>query len=183
MQSRQIPLRRWTGSWVAITLWVGLVPVLIAAGYYAIKNPDDFDPALKPLRADSLMWSVRVGSTSNFRRTIGVGSTTFGVNAYNEDFDAGCSQVWNGALHATYQGTYLAWFRGAHSPTVFTVFRNVKPNGETIYGVRQNGAAPLINYLWSCALVGVVGVLFVEFLPVVKKRWKARSSKEPAASC
>jgi hypothetical protein len=145
MQSRQIPCRRWTGSWVAITLWVGLVPVLIAAGYYAIKNPDDFDPSLKPLRADSLMWSVRVGSTSNSRRTIGVGSTTFGVNAYNEDFDAGCSQVWNGALHATYQATYLAWFRGAHSPTVFTAFRNVKPNGETIYGVRQNGAAPLIR--------------------------------------
>jgi hypothetical protein len=51
------------------------VPVLIAAGYYAIKNPDDFDPSLKPLRADSLMWSVRVESTSNSRRTIGVGSS------------------------------------------------------------------------------------------------------------
>jgi hypothetical protein len=119
------------GLWVAITLWIGLVPILIAAGYYAVKNPDDFDPALKPLRADSLIWSVRVGSTSCSRRTIGVGSTTFGVNAYNEDFDAGCSQVWNDSLHATYQATYLAWFRGAHSPTVFTFLaasnRTVKP--------------------------------------------------------
>jgi|ERR1700733_1844383 len=183
MQSTQIPWGRWTGSWLAITLWVGLVPVLIAAGYYAIKNRDDFDPALKPLRADSLIWSVRVGSTSCSRRTIGVGSTTFGVNAYNEDFDAGCSEVGNGPLHATYQATYLAWFRGTHSPTVFTVFRSVKPNGETIYGVRQNGAAPLIQYLWSCALVGVVSVLFFEALPVVKKKCKARSSKEPVASC
>jgi hypothetical protein len=183
MQSTQIPWGRWTGSWVAITLWVGLVPVLIAAGYYAIKNPDDFDPALKPLRADGLRWSVRVGGTSCSRRTIGVGSTTFGVNAYNEDFDAGASQVWNGALNATYQATYLAWFRGTHSPTVFTVFRNVKPNGETIYGLGQNGARPIIKYLWSCALFGVVGVLFFEVLPVVKKKWKARASKEPAPSC
>jgi hypothetical protein len=182
MQPTQIPWGRWTGSWVAITLWVGLVPVLIAAGYYTIKNPDDFDPALKPLRADRLSWSLRVGSTSCSRRTIGVGGTAFGVNAYNEDFDAGCRQVWNGALHAKYQATYLAWFRGTHSPTVFTVFRNVKPNGQTMYGLGQNGTRPIIKYLWSCALVGVVSVLFFEFLPVVKEKWKARASKEPAAS-
>jgi hypothetical protein len=182
MQSKQIPWARWTGSWVIITLWVGLVPLLITAGYYAIKNPEDFDPALRPLRADSLIWSVRIGSTSYSRRAIGVGSSTFGVNAYNADFEVGQSQVWNGALQATYQATYLAWFRGAHSPTVLTVSRNVKPNGETVYGVRQNGSRPIINYLWSCALVGVVGVLFFEVLPVVKKKWKARASKEPASS-
>ncbi len=178
MQSYQIPWVRWSRTWVVITLFVGLVPILIAAGYYTIKSPNNFDPALRPLRADTSLWAVRIGSTSCSGRTNGVGCLTFGANAYNADFDAAQGQVWNGALQATYQATYLAWSRGTLSPTVFTVFRNVKPNGETMYGVRQNGARPIINYLWSSALVGVVGVLLFEVLPIVKKRWRASASKE-----
>src|SRR6266568_7314098 len=130
MQSYQIPWVRWSRTWVVITLFVGLVPILIAAGYYTIKSPNNFDPALRPLRADTSLWAVRIGSTSCSRRTNGVGSLTFGANAYNADFDAAQGQVWNGALQATYQATYLAWSRGTLSPTVFTVFRALSENLE-----------------------------------------------------
>jgi hypothetical protein len=182
MQPNQVPWARWAGAWIGITFWLGFAPVLIAAGYYAIKNPSDFDPALKLIRANDLVWTVRIGSTSYSRRAIGVGSLMFGVNAYNPDYSAGQSQVWNGALYGAYQATYLAWFRGAHSPTVFTVSRNVKPDGEALYGVWRNGSRPIIEYLWFCVLGGVVGVLLFEVLQIVKKRWKARVADEPVSS-
>lgn len=161
-------------------MFVGLVPVLIAAGYYAIKRPTDFDPALTTLRGDSSLPAVRIGSTLCSQQAIGVGSLTIGVNAYNADFEAAQSQVWNGALRATYQATYFAWSRGR--PTVFTVVRNVEPNGETIYRIRQNGGAPIIRYLRSSVFAGLVGVLFFEVLTIVKKSRRASASKETAFS-
>jgi hypothetical protein len=82
---------------------------------------------------------VRVGSASCSRRGLGVQSTTFGLNAENPDFKRSATEVWNGTLERVYQATYVAHFAGSRGATVFTVYRNIGPNGEVSSGAWQNG--------------------------------------------
>jgi len=175
-QSSRLPWRRWLGAWALSTLWLGLFPVLVVTAYYGFTKPSDFAPTLQLLRAGGLVWAVRVGSASCSNIGIGVQNSSFGVNAENPGFKEGRSGVWNGNLHGTYQATYLAWFRSAHWPAVFTLFRSVRTNGEISFGAWQNGSKPIANYLLYCVLFGVVAVVFFEVVRVLDKRKKARTA-------
>ena len=171
MLLNRLPWRRWLGSWAIFALLFGFVPLLIGPVYYAIEKPSDFDPALKLLRADGLVWAVRVGSLSYSSPGIGVYSSSFGLNAGNPGFEQGRNGVWKGTLHGTYQATYLAWFRSAHHPDIFTVFRNVKPNGEASFGTLRNGSKPISDYLLYSVLLSAGAVVFFEIVGLLE-RWK-----------
>jgi len=100
-------------------------------------------------------------------------STKFGVNAENPSFQLATSEVWNGELREADQATYIGWFRQSYWVTVFTIHRTVKTNGEISYGALRNGWKPIADYLLYCALLGVVGVVFIEVVRVRDKRKKA----------
>jgi len=143
-----------------------------------IYQASDFDSILQSLRKDGLVWAVRVGSASCSRRSVGVQSTTFGLNAENPDFKRTTSEVWNGTLERVYQATYVAHFAGSRRATVFTVYRSVGPNGEVSSGAWQNGSKPIVHYfLWS-VLVGFLAVLFFEVVRLLSKK-SSRVAKQP----
>ena len=173
-QSSPFPWRRWVRAWAFLTFWLALLPGLVAATYYEFTKPSDFVPALQSLRADGLVWAVRVGSASCSRLGGGTQSTSFGVNAENPSFLQGRKSVWNRTLESTYEATYLAWFRGALSPTVFTLFRSVTPSGEISYGAWQNGSKPFAHYVLYCVLLGAVVVVFFEVVRALDKRKNPR---------
>jgi len=170
--------RRFFGAWALFTFWLGLVPLVIAPAYYGFTKPSDFDSILQSLRKDGLVWAVRVGSASCSRRSVGVQSTTFGLNAENPDFKRTTSEVWNGTLERVYQATYVAHFAGSRRATVFTVYRSVGPNGEVSSGAWQNGSKPIVHYfLWS-VLVGFLAVLFFEVVRLLSKK-SSSVAKQP----
>jgi hypothetical protein len=147
------PWRRWLLSWALLTFWIGLMPLLIAASYFGIKKSSDFDPALRLLRGDDLLWSAQVGSESR-SSSVGIQSSRFGVNAENPALQQARSEVWNGTLRETRQATYLGWFRHTYWPSVFTVYRSVTPNSGISYGAFRNGSKPIAAYLFYCILLG-----------------------------
>lgn len=162
--------RRLLGAWALFTFWLGLVPILLGSVYYAFTKPSDFDTILQTLRRDGLVWAVRVGSASCSRRTLGVQSVTFGLNAENPDFKQSASEVWNGTLERTSQATYLASFRGSRWATVFTVYSSVGPNGEVSSGVWLNGSKPIAHYLLWSVLLGLFAVVFFEVVRLLRKK-------------
>jgi hypothetical protein len=167
---------RWLSSWALLTFWLGLMPLLVVAAYYGMKKPSDFDPALRLLPADNLLWSARVGSES-CSSGVGIQSSSFGVNAENPAFQQARSEVWNGALSETHQATYLAWFRGSYWPAVFTVYRSVKPNGAISYGALRNGPKAIAKYLMYCGSLGAFAVMFFEIVGVLKRKGQTPSSE------
>jgi len=174
--------RRWLLSWALLTFWLGLLVPLVAATYYGIKKPSDFDPALRSLRTGNVVWAVRVGSAS-CSNDMGVQtSSSFGVNAENPGFQQDRNRVWSGDLHESHLATYLAWVRGAHWPVVFTLCRSVKPNGEISeisYGAWQNGSKPIARYLSYCVSAGLAAMVFLEVARVLQNRKKSRCLRAP----
>lgn len=164
--------QQWLVSWALVTFWLGLMGPLVAATCYGIKKPSDFDPALRLLPVDKFLWSARVGSASCGHSSGAIKDSFFGVNAENPGFEQARNEVWNGTLRETKQATYLAWLRSSHWPTVFTVYRRVRPNGEISYGAWQNGSKPIADYLLYCVTLGVVATVLVEVVGARKEREK-----------
>jgi hypothetical protein len=171
----QPPWRRLLLSWAFLTFWLGLMVPLVSGIYYGITKPIDFDPTLNQLRTDRLALAVRVG-TASCSNDMGIQkSSFFGVNGDNANFDLARGAVWNGTLHEAHLATYVAWCRGAHLPTVFTICRTVKPDGETTYGASENGLKPIVRYLLYCSVLGGVALIFLEVVSIVDKRKKSRA--------
>ena len=173
MQLRRPPWRRFLVSWAVWTFWLGLMIPLAVATYYGIKKPSDFDPALRQLRTHRLLWAVQVGSASCSSDMGIYTSSSFGVNAESPGFQQARGGVWSRRLRESHEATYLGWFRRAYWPTVFTLFRSVKPNGEVTYGAWENGSKPIAHYLFYCVIIGLVAMVIVEVTRFLRVREKA----------
>ncbi len=168
LKPRNLP--RWFKSWIILTLWLSLMPILIAVVYGYLRGSSDFDPILRSLRSRDMVWAVKIGRASCYRPDAAVYSSNFGINAVNSEFDQSRAAVWNGTLSSAYQATYLGWFRGARLPTVFSVLRRVSEHGDVSHAVYWNGRKPLAHYITYCILLGAAGILFFEIASRAKKQ-------------
>src|SRR5258708_1660218 len=119
------PWQRWLVSWALVTLWLGLMPLLVVAAYYGLRRSSDFDPALRLLPTDDLLWSLQVGSES-CSRGFGIQSWSVGANPETPVFQQARSEVWSGTLLETREATYLGWSRNSRGPVIFTLYRSLK---------------------------------------------------------
>ena len=162
--------KRWLLSWMLLTFWIGLTVPLLAGIYYRIRKPSDFDSALSQRRTEKFAVAMRVG-TASCSNDMGIQNwSSFGVNAGNADFEKAKGAVWNGTLREAHLATYLGWSRDAHLPTIFTICRRVKPDGETIYSASENGLKPIARYLLYCFVLGGAALIFLEVVGIVDKR-------------
>jgi hypothetical protein len=167
--------RRWFLEWLVMLVWLGLLPVVASAIYYAAKKSPDFDSTLKSrsLSAISptsdLTWAVRIGGRS-YKFGIVSHATNFGVNPEDRNSEQLAHRVGAGELSATYQATYIARFRGATLPTIVCVFRDVTPDGKNLYEVQAHGSRPIGIYMLYIALASAGILSFFKIAGQVAKR-------------
>jgi hypothetical protein len=168
--------RRWFLEWLVVFLWIGLLPVIVSAAYFALKKDAGFDSALKSRSisnipsATDLLWAVRVGGTTQHRSGIAIYSTQFGVNTEDGNSEQRGHRVSNGELKGTYQATYIARFRSPSTPTIVCVFLDVAPDGTNSYEVQTHGGRPIRNYILYSALFSAGFLAFFKIASVVAKR-------------
>jgi len=172
----EVRWRRWFVEWLAVLLWLGLLPVIVSATYYAVKKAPDFDSVLKSRphqntsSAGDILWAVRVGGTSRYKSGMVLHTTNFGVNAEDRKFGQRADQVWNGELLGTYQATYIARLRSALFPTVVCVFRDVEPDGKNSYEVQPHGSGPIRTYILYVGLGSAVVLTILKAANVLAKK-------------
>ena len=167
--------RRLLLSWTLLTFWLGLMVPLVAGTYFGITKPTDFEPALRQLQSDRLALAVRVG-TASCSNNMGIQKcSSFGPSGANTSFEQARKAVWNGALHEAHLATYVAWSRDARLPTVLTLCRTVKPDGEVAYVSSEDGVQPIARYLFYCVLLGAAALIFLEVVSTIDKRRKSRT--------
>ena len=168
----EVHWRRWFLEWLVLLLWLGLLPIVASAIYYAVKIAPDFDSALKsrPFPTSDLLWAVRVGGTSHYKSAIGFKATWFGVNPGGRTSDQRADRLWNGELLGSYQATYIARFRGARLPRVVCVYRDVTKDGTNSYEVQDRGSGPIGGYMLFIALGSAGILLFFKTAKVAAKR-------------
>lgn len=168
--------RRWILQWIITSLWCGLIPIGLAATYYAVKRSIDFDAPLESLRKEAspaarFLWVVRVGGRSYYRANIGTRATRFGVNVEDRDL-LRAERVGSGELLGTYQATYLV--RGGDSmlPSVVTIFRDVTAEGTISYTTENRGRKPILIYVSYIFLGSVAVVVFLNVGSAFSRRRK-----------
>jgi hypothetical protein len=175
--------RRWFVEWLVLLLWLGLLPIVASAIYYAVKIAPDFDSALEsrsPSAVSStsdLVWAVRVGGASEYKSGLVLHATRFGVNAEDKNSAQRAHRVWDGELFGTYQATYIARYRGTPLPTVVCVFRDVTPDGKNSYEVQAHGSRPIGIYTLYIVLLSAGSLVFLKVAKVVAKRNKATAER------
>jgi hypothetical protein len=151
--------QRWLIDWLATALWFGLLPVLVSTTYYAVKKTSDFGFTLKSRslaynsRTSDLLWAIRVGGASRYTSGGFFHATNFGINAEDRNSEQRAHRVSNGELSGTYQATDIARVQGMLLPTIVCVFRDVAPDGTSLYEIQDRGSGPIRTYTLYIALV------------------------------